>query len=120
MKRGHLARDLAIASMRRVSVANPAEGKQRYEQAAAYVDQTLRNYGPAPLGYFHWIAVDGQMSQMAEYGGQSATMPQRRWYWLVRVLASVLLLGYGFRLQVKELAKPEEPVEPGPSPAGEM
>lgn len=109
VKPQHLARDLADNTTLRLSVNNNSELQQRYDEAAAHVKAVLRQYGPGPIGYLVWNATDGQMPPMKKYGGASLALPQRQLFWIVRVVASIVLLGFGLRLQVKELTKPEEP-----------
>lgn len=108
VKPWHLARDMAEASTLRIGVSSPQEKQQRYDEAVAHVQGVLREYGPGPVGYLVWNAMDGQMPPMARYGGRTMMLDQRRAYWIVRIVLSIVLLGFGLRLQVKELAKPEE------------
>lgn len=115
VKPWHMARDLADASTLHVGVNSPAEKQQRYDEAAAHVHKVLSGYGPGPIGYLVWNAVDGRMPPMPQYGGSPVALPQRQLYWILRIVASAVLLAYGLRLQVKDLARPEEP----PAPAGE-
>jgi hypothetical protein len=108
VKPWHLVRDLANNSTRQMSVKTPAELQQRYQEADSHVRAVLRQYGPGPIGYLVWNAVDGEMPPMKAYGGATLALPQRQLFWIFRIVASVALLAFGLWLQVKELAKPEQ------------
>ncbi len=112
LKRSHMARDLAVNSMYRIGVANSIEARQeRTNEAAAHVDAVLRRYGPGPIGYYAWNAVDGVMPPLAPYGGNPIVLTQTGLFWVTRVVLSIVLLTLGLRMMAKELAKPDEPVE---------
>lgn len=108
VKPGHLAKTLADNSTLVVGVDSPVQRQQRYEQAYAHVKSVMREYGPGPIGYFVWNAVDGVMPPLPGYGGQKIALTQLQLFWIVRIVASVGLLGYGLHLQLKDLSKPLE------------
>lgn len=118
VKPRHFARDMANYTTHRVRVRSEQERHQRHVDARAHVYGVLASYGPGPIGYWAWVLADGTMAPMAPYGDEATLMklPQRQGVWLVRVLASLLLLTYGLRLQAKELTRPEEPANAAPAP----
>lgn len=112
VKRGHLARDMAKLTVRMRPVDSLAELQARQREAADHVRRSLRRYGPGPVGYWIWAATDGRLPPMEQYTGkQSIDLRQRQAFYVLRVVASVVLLWYGLRLMAKDLAKPDEPVE---------
>ncbi len=112
VKIGHLDRDMSELTIRMRSVNSLAERQAREQEAADHVQQSLRKYGPGPIGYWAWAATDGKVPPMARYTGkESIALPQRRAFYVMRVVVSIVLLWYGLRIMVKDLAKPDEPVE---------
>jgi hypothetical protein len=112
LKRGHLARDLTNNSIRRIAVENTPQARlQREAEAAAHVDKVLRRYGPGPLGYYIWNAIDGKMPPLEPYGGKPIMLTQTGPYWIARVVLSIVLLVVGLRMMAMDLTKPDVPVE---------
>jgi hypothetical protein len=117
VKRGHLARDMAKLTVKMRPVSGPIESQAREREArereaADHVQRSLRRYGPGPVGYWIWAATDGRLPPMEPYTGkESIELRQRQAFYVLRVVASVVLLWYGLRLMAKDLAKPDQPVE---------
>ena len=112
VKIGHLDRDMAELTIRMRSVNSLAERQAREKEAADHVQQSLREYGPGPIGYLVWAATDGQVPPMPQYTGKEGLpLPQRRAFYVMRVVVSIVLLWYGLRIMAKDLAKPDEPEE---------
>jgi hypothetical protein len=117
VKRGHLARDMAKLTIKMRPVSGPtelqaSEWQAREREAAEHVRRSLRQYGPGPVGYWIWAATDGRLPPMGPYTGkESIELRQRQAFYVLRVVASVVLLWYGLRLMAKDLARADEPVE---------
>lgn len=113
VKVGHLTRDMTELTIKYAGVNNTLQDRQARElEVADHVRQSLRRYGPGPLGYWIWAATNGQVPPMEQYTGtRTITLPQNKAYYVLRVVFSVVLLGYGLRIMVKDLAKVDEPVE---------
>lgn len=121
MKVGHLSRDMANLTIEKITLNTLAERQAREQEAADHVRASLRKYGPGPLGYWAWAATSGELPPMAQYTGQeSIALTQTKAYWVLRVVFSVVLFWYGLQLMVKDLARPDEPVEIAGNPFGDM
>jgi hypothetical protein len=121
VKRGHLSRDMAKLTVQMRPVKSLAELHAREQEAADHVRRSLRRYGPGPVGYWIWAATDGRLPPMEPYTGkESIELRQRQAFYVLRVIASVVLLWYGLRLMAKDLARPDEPVEIVEEVAGEQ
>ncbi len=109
VKVGHLTRDLTNLTLQYHPVATLTERQARDHEAAAHVQQTLRRYGPGPLGYLAWAVTDGQLPPMDKYTAKTITLPQRQAFYILRVVVSVTLLWYGLHLMSKDLTKRDDP-----------
>jgi len=107
--------DRANAALRQVSpLPDGVTGVQFKQDVADFVRDTFaQKYGGFGFfGYARWILASSRM----EYPVETMTSPiviksiQYRWWWIIRVVLTVVMLSFGILAQVLPLARPPDHV----------